>query len=214
MKKLCVFDLDGTLLDTIDDLREAANFALKNHNLKQYSSDEYKKMVGHGIANLIEEASGISKNDKSFVSLMNDFQSYYSKHNFDLTIPYHGITDVLDKLSQSSVQIAILSNKQDVFVKKIVNHFFPNINFAIVRGQIKEFPVKPDPASLLDILKTLKYQKSEAVYIGDSDIDVQTAKNAGVECIGAVWGFRGLKELKNAKADFLALKPIDILQYL
>lgn len=212
-KQLCVFDLDGTLLDTIGDLCAAGNHALKTFDMPTYSLDQYRTMVGNGMARLVERMTGLPRSSKQYFSVFEEFMQYYQMHHADHTVAYDGIANALSELRQRKVRLAVLSNKSEEFVVLLIKRYFADIDFDLLQGQNIHFPVKPDPSSLNDMVARLSVPKESTIYIGDSDVDVQTAHNAGMQCIGAVWGFRGEDELKNAGADHLAYHPSDILRF-
>lgn len=212
-KKACIFDLDGTLLNTIQDLGVSCNVALKEAGMESIPLEQYPFLVGDGMKKLITRASSLPPNTPEFDRVFQAFLQHYRKHSTDFTTIYHGVLELLNELSKRGILLGILSNKGDSFVKDLVEHFFGEDFFVLVRGQVDSFPTKPDPSSLLDMLKLLEVDRKEALYIGDSNVDVQTAKNASVFCVGAVWGFRGEKELKMAGADALAYQPMDVLRW-
>lgn len=212
MVRLCIFDLDGTLLDTIQDLAVSSNVALEKHGLPIHPVEQYKRFVGNGIPKLIERASGYSADSTVYQAVYQDFMEYYNEHSTDYTQVYPGILSVLNQLSGREILTAVLSNKADLFVKELVKRFFPDFSFRMVLGKRSSFPVKPDPKSLNFLVQSCEVEKKDCIYIGDSDVDVQTAHNAGIPCIGAEWGFRGREELSRAGADYLAENPFDILR--
>ena len=213
MIKLCIFDLDGTLIDSLDDLADAMNFALEKNGLPTHEREKYRFMVGSGISVLADRAmvvpSGTCAELKE--SVLADFSSYYRTHCTELTRPYDGIVQLLRELEARNVAAAVLSNKPDEFAGEIVEQLFPDYSFAAVWGKQDRFPRKPDPASVNAMLSMLGLQKDECLYIGDSDVDMLTAANAGLRKIGVSWGFRPVSELEQAGADSIAYSPSDIL---
>ena len=186
MYKYAVFDLDGTLANTLEDLANAVNYALEKNGYKAYPVEAYKQMVGSGIVNLVKKASG-SEDENVIKTLKTDFDCYYSRHTVDKTCRYSGGSEML-------------SNKPDAFVESILGKLFPDIFFAKAWGKKEGFDIKPNPASLNAMLKELNADKSQVVYVGDSNVDVFTAQNGQVGFIGCAWGFRGEQELLEAGA--------------
>lgn len=209
--KLCVFDLDGTLLNTIKDLGASCNAALTAFGLDPIPLEKYPFLVGNGMKKLIKRASSFEHDSAEFDKVFQLFLNHYNEHSVDFTTVYPGILEVLETLKGRGVKLAVLSNKGDAFVKDLTQHFFGDKFFDIVRGHSELFPLKPDPTSLLNIIDSFGFVRSEVLYIGDSNVDIETAKNAEVFSVGAVWGFRGEEELKSASADALAYYPNDLL---
>lgn len=199
MYKYAVFDLDGTLANTLEDLANAVNYALEKNGFKAYPVEAYKQMVGSGIVNLVKKASG-SEDENVIKTLKADFDCYYSRHTVDKTCCYSGGSEMLKKLQKHGVTLAVLSNKPDAFVESILGKLFPDISFAKAWGKKEGFDIKPNPASLNAMLKELNADKSQVVYVGDSNVDVFTAQNGQVGFIGCAWGFRGEQELLEAGA--------------
>jgi phosphoglycolate phosphatase len=205
MFKAAIFDLDGTLMDSAEDLEAACNYALDKFNLHHVDSQRYKLLLGSGRRKLVEsiiEEFFENYDESTIEEFLVHYNTYYDNHMLDHTKPYEGIQDMLDYLNENNILTAILSNKPDDFTRKIVSHAFGDkINY--VSGLKDGCQAKPDPASLLDIINDLKIEKNECVYIGDTEIDIQTAKNAGVKSIGVLWGFRTASVLKNEHADYI-----------
>ena len=210
MLKLCIFDLDGTTADTIEDLADAANYALSCKGLPLHTIEEYKYFVGNGIPKLISRACG-SDDTALNNELLDLFNYYYSRHYVDKTKPYNGIINVLDSLKDMNVGVAVYSNKADEYVGVILDKLFPGIRFAWYTGKRDGYPLKPDVTLMLELLKRDGIKPHECLYIGDSNVDIQTAKNAGMVSCGVLWGFRTKQELADAGADHLADKPEDII---
>ena len=212
MKKLVIFDLDGTLLNTIDDLGEAANYALKNAGYPTHTIASYPYFVGNGVTKLLERVlPEEAQNDENVRSLRRYFMEYYEVHNTDNTNPYPGINELLSELESAGVKLAVASNKYDSAVKKLINHFFPHIKWSAIEGQKEGIPVKPDPSIVFDILSKCPTPKSEVLYIGDSGIDMETARRACVTSCGVTWGFRPITELLANYAEYIANQPHEIL---
>lgn len=215
MKKLVIFDLDGTLINSIKDLGVATNYALKINGYPEHSLDAYPMMVGNGVAKLIERALPEDRRNKETIERVRiDFKSYYDNHNTIYTKPYDGIVGLLNELDSKGVLLAVASNKYEQAVKEIVRQLFPSIPFASICGQVDGRPVKPDPSIVFSILSSTGKLKSETLYVGDSGVDMETARRAGVESVGVTWGFRSRKELIETGAVHLADHPSEILECL
>ena len=211
MIKAVVFDLDGTLLNTIEDLAGSTNHALRLASLPEHSVEDYYSFVGNGIEKLLERASGCLPGSETFDLVKKEFMEHYSRHSMDKTHPYDGMNDLLNKLNKKGIALAVLSNKNDSFIKTLMEKFYPEISFDVLMGKRDEYPPKPDPASLKEVLRQLKAKEGEVLYVGDSNVDVQTAHGANLPCIGVTWGFRTREELIKEGAERLADKPEDIL---
>lgn len=214
MKSLVIFDLDGTLLNTISDLGNSCNYALKSMGYPEHALSSYPFMVGNGVKSLIKKAQVDAQDDKILEELLVRFKQHYNEHNCDLTVPYKGIPQLLEELVNKGISVAVASNKYQSAVEKIVKHYFPNIPFVAVCGQVEDRPTKPDPSIVFSILNEHPTPKSQVLYVGDSAVDMETAHRAGVECIGVTWGFRPVSELRKAVADHIASLPSDILKHL
>ena len=193
--KLAIFDLDGTLLDTIDDLKEAVNHAMGLRGFPTFTRDEVMAMVGHGARNLMWQALPIGHKDDDMVdAAYNDFRTYYFTHIDIYTKPFAGIQDLLAKLHQEGVMLAVASNKFQEGTEHLIKEFFPEIPFVAVLGGRPDFPLKPDPEIVNEVLKKSGVMRKEAVMVGDSDTDMETAVNGGVMGIAVNWGYRNMKE--------------------
>lgn len=211
MKKLVIFDLDGTLLNTIEDLGNAANYALSLNGYPTHSLASYPFFVGNGVRNLIRKAlPDDMRTDSIIESLLKDFKEYYNEHNTDCTKPYDGIEELLRNLQDNGVKIAVASNKYQQATEKIIAHYFGDIDFIAVYGQREGVNVKPDPSVVFSILSDAKVPKSEVLYVGDSGVDMETARRACVDSVGVTWGFRSEKELNEYHADMIVNKASDI----
>ena len=211
MKKLVIFDLDGTLLNTIEDLGNAANYALSQNGYPTHSLESYPFFVGNGVRNLIRKAlPDDMRTDSIIESLLKDFKEYYNEHNTDCTKPYDGIEELLRNLQDNGVKIAVASNKYQQATEKIIAHYFGDIDFVAVYGQREGVNVKPDPSVVFSILSDAKVPKSEVLYVGDSGVDMETARRACVDSVGVTWGFRSEKELNEYHADMIVNKASDI----
>lgn len=197
MKKLVIFDLDGTLLNTIADLANSTNYALKVLGYPIHEPDKYNFMVGNGINKLFERAlPDGEKTEENVLRVRQEFVPYYDQHNADKSRPYPGVTELLETLQTAGMQLAVASNKYQAATEKLIAHYFPNIKFTAVFGQREGIPVKPDPIIVKEILQIAKVQEEETLYVGDSGVDMQTAINAGVTPAGVTWGFRPRTELE------------------
>ncbi len=201
MLKLVVFDLDGTLADTLADLANAVNFALAQQSLPTYPVDDYRHFVGNGVDNLIRVTMGSAYTPEGAERAKADFKQYYAEHCKDCTVAYDGIEALLDRLDADQTATAVISNKPNQFVPEILSALYPRHTFLSAWGQQDEFPRKPSPESLEALIEQSGYQKGETLYVGDSNVDVMFAHNAGVRVCGVSWGFRGAHELREAGAD-------------
>lgn len=213
MKKLVIFDLDGTLVNSIYDLADCVNKALSNANLPQNSLEEYYTFVGNGIENLIRVSMRDKGGDNELYKIIRkDFDALYKEHCNDKTVAYDGISELLADLSAEGIDTAVLSNKAHEYVGVILEKCFPNHKFSVAWGQQKDIKRKPDGEGVEKLLEILGYTKADCVYIGDSDVDVYTARNAGVDMIGVVWGFRGEQELVSTGAEHIAANTQDLFR--
>lgn len=216
MKELIIFDLDGTLLNTIADLANSTNYALRKNGFPEHEITAYKFFVGNGINKLFERAlPHDAKTDENILKLRKDFLSYYDKHNTDVSEPYLGIRNLLECLNQKKRMLAVASNKYHSATLKLVKFYFPSIPFIAILGQREGIPAKPDPTIIQEIFSLSGgCTPADALYVGDSGVDMQTAKNAGVESVGVTWGFRPIEELEVFKPDHIVDHPEDILKFL
>lgn len=213
--RLAIFDLDGTLLDTIGDLAEACNYMLSLRELGSHTREEYAKMVGNGILNLVKRALPEElRTDEYVMAARADFLDFYTANIDRHTRPYDGIYEVLRTLQDEGWSLAVASNKFDEGTQKLVRSIFPDIHFSAIYGNKEGFPLKPDAALLDLIIKECDADVATTWMIGDSGVDIQTAKNAGVRSIGCSWGFRPRTELEEFGADYIVDAPSDILQIL
>lgn len=203
--KLVIFDLDGTLLNTIADLAASTNFALSHYGFPTHKEEEYKFFVGNGINKLFERALPEGQRDEENVmKIRSQFVPYYDAHNADLSKPYPGMNELLRELQEAGMKIAVASNKYQAAAVKLVKQFFPDIDFAAILGQRDGVPSKPDPTIVNEISGLSGIGKKDIVYIGDSCVDMETGKNAGVRTVGVSWGFRPKAELETYNPDFIA----------
>ena len=190
-----IFDLDGTLLDTIDDLKEAVNHAMSLRGFPTFTRDEVMAMVGHGARNLMRKALPVGhKEDDMVDAAYNDFRAYYITHIDVHTKPFPGIHDLLTQLHQEGVMLAVASNKFQEGTEHLIKEFFPEIPFVAVLGGRPNFPLKPDPEIVNEVLRKAGIDKENAVMVGDSDTDMETAANGGIRSIAVNWGYRNMRE--------------------
>lgn len=199
-----IFDLDGTLLNTIDDLAAAGNHVCRENGWGEYTVEQFKGMVGHGVKNLITRfvPAGV-QTPEVLEGALAQFSAYYGAHSMDLTAPYPGISELLERLQEKGVTMAVYSNKDHPFSEALMDRFFPG-RFALVQGKKEGVPVKPDPTGVRDILARLGADPQKTLFVGDSSVDIQTGHNAGLKSCGVTWGFRSEQSLVAAGADFLA----------
>ena len=201
--KLVVFDLDGTILDTIDDLKNAVNHALSKFGFQERSLSEIRSFVGNGIHKLIERSMPQVEDESIINQVFEEFKSYYAVHCAEMTKPYDGICELLSELKQKGIKTAVVSNKADFGVKKLISVFFDHLFDAAI-GERSGIRKKPHPDSVFEVISKLDSNCEESVYIGDSDVDIETAKNAGIDIISVTWGFRDRNFLIENGAKILA----------
>ena len=215
MIKTVLFDLDGTLLNTIDDLADAGNWVCTQNNWPTFSVEQFKHMVGNGIPKLVERFSPAdARTPEHLAATLAQFTARYDAHKEDKTAPYPGIAQLLKDLKAEGIQCAVFSNKADPLCGKIIAHYFGTGCFAAVRGSRPGVPTKPDPAGLYALMGEIGADRAATLFVGDSDVDILTGHNAHLPAMGALWGFRGRAELTQAGADALAEVPGDILNYI
>lgn len=213
MKKLVIFDLDGTLLDTIADLAASGNHALAAHGFPVHDEGDYRFMVGNGISKLIERALPEGNRTPENITRVRDtFLSHYDMNNTVFSKPYPGIPEVLRELDNRGIAAAVASNKYDSATQALVRHYFAGIDFAAVVGSLEGLPPKPDPAVVGMILRETGYALKETVFVGDSGVDMQTAANAGVTAVGVTWGFRPRAELEEFSPAHIIDSPQELLE--
>ncbi len=212
MYRLVVFDLDGTLADTLSDLAHSMNKALESENLPTHPVESYRKFVGNGISNLVRQVVMDKACDEELCKRVKAyFDSYYPQHLCDFTKAYNGMSEVLSELRKMKVKTAVHSNKPHAFVPQILKTLYPEHEFEIAWGHKDCFERKPSPQALEVIMEQLSCDKESTLYVGDSDVDVFTAHNAEVKVCGVEWGFRGKEELVFAGADFIAKDAMSLL---
>lgn len=224
--KLVIFDMDGTILDTLEDLTDSTNYALKKNGLKERSIDEVRSFVGNGIRKLIERAVGNVREDNNIDGsvddnigddvidkVFEDFKEYYAKNCAIKTKPYDGIIEIVKELKEKGIYTAVVSNKADFAVQSLCVDYFDNI-FDYAVGEKEGIKCKPCPDGVMDVLNRFGIEKENAVYVGDSDVDFMTAKNSGLEFIGVTYGFRTREFLENLGSRNLADSPREILKFI
>lgn len=212
-RNIIVFDLDGTLLDTLEDLTNATNAALYYSGFPTYSTEEIRSFVGNGVKNLIKKAVPENCSEEDFDTTFGYFKDYYGMHCKDKTKPYDGVLELMAKMKEKGYQMAIVSNKLDSAVKELNDQFFCEF-VTVTVGDQEGLNRKPHPDMVEEALRRMGEDKESAVYIGDSEVDLQTAVNSGLPCISVLWGFRNQDELEEAGATIFANTPDEVLELL
>ena len=208
-----IFDLDGTLLDTLGDLAASVNFALRTHGMPEHSIDDVRRFVGNGVRKLMERAIPGGEKNPDFEATFATFRQYYMEHSLDTTRPYEGIPEMLSELKKRGSRLAVVSNKMMAATQELIRHFFPDtIEVAIGEHEAEGIRKKPAPDTVQAALRQLGVGKEGAVYVGDSDVDIMTARNSGLPCISVLWGFRDRDFLLQHGAETFVSTPRDILQ--
>ena len=214
---LAIFDMDGTILNTLDDMTDSLNTILEKYKLPLHTVDEVRFMVGNGIPKLIERAVQGGREHPQFDIILSDFIAYYEKHCAIKTAPYEGIPEAIKKLRQAGIKIAVNTNKVEPAAIALCDDYFPGL-FDIISGSRPGMPPKPAPDGIYEILKRAvmdgKSEGQRAVFIGDSDVDMQTGTNAGLDVIGVDWGFRGKKFLEEHGARVIMMTAAELADYL
>ncbi len=206
-----IFDLDGTLLDTIQDLAASVNYALSQCRMPERTLDEVRRFVGNGVRLLMIRAVPDGEDNPRFQEAFDIFRSHYLEHSLDTTAPYPGIMDMLERLKANGKRMAVVSNKFDTATKELIRHFFGNlIEVAIGENEAAGVRKKPAPDTVNEALRQLGVGKEDAVYVGDSDVDIQTARNSGLPCISVLWGFRDREFLLENGAMTFVQSPDNI----
>ena len=208
--KAVIFDLDGTILDTLGDLSNSVNFALQQNSLPLRSIDEVRAFVGNGIRLLIERAVPEGTDEETLNKCFDAFKTHYKENSAVLTKAYDGIPEVLSELSAMGLKTAVVSNKADFAVQILVEEYFKGL-FQYSVGEREGIRRKPYPDSVFSVIETFGVNKDECIYIGDSEVDIETAKNAGIKCICVTWGFREKEFLQSLSPDYMADTPKEIL---
>lgn len=206
-----IFDLDGTLLDTLHDLASSVNYALQTHGMPTHSVDAIRGFVGNGVRLLMERAVPDGAQNPQFEAAFATFRQHYMQHSLDTTCPYPGIAEMLHQLKQRGCRLAVVSNKMMAATQDLVRHFFPEIEVAIGEHEAEGIRKKPAPDTVFQALRQLGVGKEQAVYVGDSDVDLQTARNSGLPCISVLWGFRSRDFLLHHGATTFITHPAELL---
>ena len=207
-----IFDLDGTLLDTLTDLAASVNYALRTHGMPEHSIDDVRRFVGNGVRKLMERAIPNGEANSDFEATFATFREHYMHHSLDTTRPYPGIPEALAELKAKGCRLAVVSNKMMAATVELCRHFFPDtIEVAIGEHEAEGIRKKPAPDTVFAALRELGVEKSGAVYVGDSDVDVQTAANSGLPCISVLWGFRDRDFLLQHGAKTFISAPSELL---
>ena len=207
--KTYIFDLDGTLLSTLADLAASTNYALRTHRMPERSIDEVRRFVGNGVKKLMERAIPDGLNNPLFEETFATFRQHYMQHNLDTTQPYPGIMQLLEQLKAEGKNIAVVSNKFYAATRELCRHFFGDL-VPVAIGEREDIRKKPAPDTVIKALRELGVDKEGAVYIGDSDVDIMTAKNSGMPCVSVLWGFRDKEFLLEHGATTLISQPEDM----
>jgi len=208
-----LFDLDGTLLDTLEDIADAVNYAMRKYGFPQISVPQVRAFVGNGLENLMTRCIPGGKEDPLFYDIYHDFKAFYLNHCLVKTKPYDGIVELLKKLSDEGCAMAVISNKNDVAVKELNEVFFKE-EIPVAIGESESVKKKPAPDSVFEAMKQLDLDPKDCVYIGDSEVDILTAKNAEIPCISVTWGFRDKELLRDCGARVFADSPTELYKIL
>jgi phosphoglycolate phosphatase len=208
--EIYIFDLDGTLLDTLQDLAASVNYALRQHHMPEHSIDDVRRFVGNGVRRLMERAIPEGAANPAFEAAFATFREYYMEHSLDTTRPYDGIPELIHELKKRGCRMAVVSNKMMAATQELVHHFFPEIEVAIGEDEAAGIRKKPAPDTVFAAMKQLG--EGSAVYVGDSDVDLATARNSGLPCISVLWGFRDRDFLLAHGATTFVEQPMEILK--
>lgn len=206
-----IFDLDGTLLSSLADLAASCNYALRTNGMPERTLDEVRRFVGNGVKKLMERATPDGLQNPLFDKTLADFRQHYMKHNLDTTCPYEGVMPMLEELQRRGKKVAVVSNKFYAATQELCHHFFGNL-VTVAIGEREDIRKKPAPDTVIEALRQLNATAEESVYIGDSDVDIDTARNAGMPCISVLWGFRDKDFLIEHGATTLVATPQEILK--
>lgn len=210
-----IFDLDGTLLDTLADLADSTNIVLERFGFPEHNLEAYKYFVGDGMEKLTERALPEGHRDRETVSqALNVLKEIYGERQTNKTVPYHGITELLDALREKGLKTAVLSNKPQEFTQEIIGHMLAGWHFEKVMGSRPGVPKKPDPTAAIELADNLNIHASKILYLGDTNIDMKTANAAGMFAVGALWGFRTREELITGGAKEIIKHPLDLMELL
>ena len=206
-----IFDLDGTLLNTLEGLKNSTNFALKKFNSPEITLEQTRSFVGNGVRKLIERAIPNGEQNPDFEKCLNTFKEHYSKTMYQKTVAYDGIEDMLTELKKRGVKTGVVSNKFDTAVKELCKNYFDGLIIVAI-GESPDVRKKPAPDSVLKAMKILGAKPENTLYVGDSDVDIQTAKNSNLKSVGVTWGFRDRELLEKEGADFIINTPCELLE--
>lgn len=207
--KTYIFDLDGTLLDTLNDLHASCNYALRTHGMPERSLEEVRQFVGNGVKKLMERAIPDGLENPLFEETLQTFRQHYLLHNLDTTLPYPGIMEMLQQLKAQGKRIAVVSNKFYAATQDLCKHFFGD-TIQVAIGEREDIKKKPAPDTVLEALRQLQVTRQDAVYVGDSEVDVETARNSGIPCISVLWGFRSKSFLLSHGASTFIETPNEL----
>jgi phosphoglycolate phosphatase len=213
MIKLIIFDLDGTLLNTLDDLADCTNFVLQQNEYPTHKIDAYKYFTGNGVEILLRRALPPEISELEFHKILQQFLAYYELHKADKTAPYKAMTETLEELQNNGVLLAVATNKPHHLLPELMPCYFPTIKWAAVFGNRKEVPIKPNPQIVYDIMRATapNLPAHQILYAGDTAVDMETAQNAGIKKVGVLWGFRTKEELIRANADYIIEHPQQLI---
>lgn len=206
-----IFDLDGTLLNTIDDLADAGNHVCAAHGWPTHTVEEFKLMVGNGIPKLVERFAPEGLEKTALAAALSEFSAYYDVHKVDKTAPYAGIPEAVAALKGAGVRMAVLSNKAHDLAGPVVEGYFPGV-FPVVQGALPGVPTKPDPTLLRQLMARLGALPETTLFVGDSNVDIRTGKNGGLTACGVLWGFRSRRELEAEGADCIVETPEQLMR--
>ncbi len=208
--KAVIFDLDGTLANTLYDLQDAVNRALSKYGFPEHTTEEYRRFVGNGMDNLVFRASGECEDKEMLSKIKKDFLDYYAVHSCDKTVVYDGVKELLAEVKSMGLKTAVVTNKDDAAAKDVVKFLMGDV-FDIVAGHTPQFPHKPDPALTLSVMEKLGVKPCECVFLGDSGVDIKTGVNSGATPVGETWGYRDEDELVAAGAKYIIHKPMELI---
>ena len=207
-----IFDLDGTLLNTIEDLADASNWVCRNHGWPTHSVEEYKYFVGNGMTQLVLRFSPPEwHSPEGLAIILREFMTYYDAHKADKTAAYAGMPEAVARMKEAGVSLAVLSNKADEMAGPVVEHYYPGL-FPLVQGALDGVPTKPDPTLLHKLMGRMGATKADTLFVGDSNVDIKTAKNGGLTSCGVLWGFRTRAELEEEGASIIVETPQELVQ--
>ena len=214
MIKLCIFDLDGTVLDTVSTIAHYVNITLENNSVTPIEVEQFKYLAGRGAANLIRDSLNFRNcySDALFEKVLNEYNKAYNADVTYKTTIFPGLLEVLDKIKADSIPLAIVSNKPDFATKTVVNKIYGEGYFEFVAGQTPNGVLKPDPSVVISVMKKFNVTHEECIYVGDTSTDMQTGKNANIYTVGVLWGFRGREELEANGADLIIEEPYELYE--